>query len=169
MQHNLAVTYRGAGRPDDARRTFLDRLASARAALPSAGLPLAAELTRAGADLLTVAGAADAEPILWESVGLYRCHDPDGWRVFNAQALLGAALLARQKYGDAEPHLTTGYAGLVARKAVLPPRDQTRLAEVADRLVDLYTRWGKPGEVKKWQAERAKYPPEQAPPPRAKK
>ncbi len=163
------MTYRGAGRPNAARRAFLDRLKSVRSALPPDGLPLAAELTKAGADLMTVAGAADAEPILRESVGLYREQEPDGWRVFNAQALLGAALLGQQKYVDAEPHLTAGYAGLIARQAAIPPRDRTRPAEAAERLVDLYTRWGKPDEVKKWQAERAKYPAEQTPPSREKK
>jgi hypothetical protein len=33
-----------------------------------------------------------------------------------------------------------------------------------DRLIELYTATDKPDEVKKWRAERAKYPPEVAPP-----
>ena len=40
-----------------------------------------------------------------------------------------------------------------------------RLADAADRLVDLYTALGRSDEVRKWRAERAKYP-FVAPPPR---
>ncbi|HET6575422.1 MAG TPA: hypothetical protein VFG68_17595 [Fimbriiglobus sp.] len=52
------------------------------------------------------------------------------------------------------------------REAKIPPVGKARLSEAADRLVELYTRWGKPAEAAKWRAERAKYPPEQAPLPR---
>ena len=44
-----------------------------------------------------------------------------------------------------------------------------RIPEALDRLIELSTATDKPVEVKKWQAERAKYPAEQAPPPRVKK
>ena len=35
---------------------------------------------------------------------------------------------------------------------------KTRLPKALDRLIELYTATNKPDEVKKWQAERAKYP-----------
>ena len=44
-----------------------------------------------------------------------------------------------------------------------------RLREALDRLIEWSTATNKPDEVKKRQAERAKYPAEQAPPPREEK
>jgi hypothetical protein len=53
------------------------------------------------------------------------------------------------------------------REAKIPEQARkVRLAEAADRLVELYVAWGKRDEAAEWQAERAKYPPHQAPPPR---
>jgi hypothetical protein len=40
----------------------------------------------------------------------------------------------------------------------IPPQAATSLPEAPDRLRDLYTATSRPDEVKKWQAERAKYP-----------
>lgn len=40
------------------------------------------------------------------------------------------------------------------------------IPDALDRLVELYRRWGKPDQARRWQAERAKYGPESAPPPR---
>ena len=172
FMHKLAVTYRGAGQPAAARAAFLDRLAAARAALPAGGVPLAGELTRAGADLMTVAGHGrrGAGPAGGRRPST-RSIDPDGWRGPHARSLLGAALLGQRKYADAEPHLTAGYAGLAARATAIPPRDRPRLGEAADRLIELYTATNKPDEVKRWRAERAKYPApaERGPLPRAVK
>src|SRR5262249_42922857 len=107
--HNLAVTYRAVGKPDEARRVFLDRLAAARTARPPDSLQLAGELERAGADLLTVAGDADAEPVMRECVTLYEKLEPDGWSVCHARSVLGEALVGRRMYPDAETLLKAGY------------------------------------------------------------
>ena len=64
-----------------------------------------------------------------------------------------------------------GYEGMKSREATIPPKWNTRVPEALDRLIELYTATDKPDEVKKWQAERAKYPPVPlpvAPPPREK-
>jgi serine/threonine-protein kinase len=45
----------------------------------------------------------------------------------------------------------------------IPPSSAIRLPNAVDRLIELYTATNKPDEVKKWRAERAKYP-EAAPP-----
>ena len=55
-----------------------------------------------------------------------------------------------------------------AREKLIPPVNNFRVPEALDRLVELYTATGKPDEVKKWRAERAKYP-NVAPPPREKR
>jgi hypothetical protein len=44
------------------------------------------------------------------------------------------------------------------REKSISARSRTRIPEALDALVELYTATNKPDEVKKWQAERAKYP-----------
>jgi hypothetical protein len=47
---------------------------------------------------------------------------------------------------------------MMARESKIPPPAKSRIPEALDRLIELYTATNKPDEVKKWQAERAKYP-----------
>jgi hypothetical protein len=62
-----------------------------------------------------------------------------------------------KKYADAEL-LLAGYEGMTQREKMIPPRSQVRLSEALDLLIELSIATNKPDEVKKWQAERAKYP-----------
>ena len=73
-----------------------------------------------------------------------------------------------RKYVEAEPLLLAGYEGMKHREKTIPPQGKIRLPEALDRLIELSTATNKPDEVKKWQAERAKYP-EVAPKPPVKK
>ncbi|HVK09133.1 MAG TPA: hypothetical protein VM597_10190 [Gemmataceae bacterium] len=52
-------------------------------------------------------------------------------------------------------HLRASFASLTRRRA-----------DVTDKLIHLYTTWGREADAEKRRAERAKYPPEQAPRPR---
>jgi hypothetical protein len=83
--------------------------------------------------------------------------EPDAWITFNAMSLLGGALLGQKQYAEAERLLRRSYEGMKPREKSIPPQGRTRLAEAVDRLVALYTAINKPDEVKRWQAERAKY------------
>ena len=82
--------------------------------------------------------------------------------------MLGGALLGQKKYAEAEPLLLAGYEGMKQWEKTIPPQAGTRIPEALDRLIELSTATNKPDEVKKWQAERAKYPAV-APPPGEKK
>ncbi len=53
--------------------------------------------------------------------------------------------------------MLAGYEGMKQREKTIPPQGRARLPEALDRLIELYTATNKPDEVKKWQAERAKY------------
>ncbi len=96
--------------------------------------------------------------ILRECRGIREKTQPDAWTTFNTQSLLGAALLGQKKYADAEPLLLAGYEGMTQREKTIPPPAATRLPEALDRLIGFYTATNKPDQVKKWQADRAKYP-----------
>ena len=54
------------------------------------------------------------------------------------------------------------------REKAIPPPGIARIPEALDRLIELYTATKKPDDLKKWQAERAKYSAV-APPPGEKK
>ncbi len=43
------------------------------------------------------------------------------------------------------------------REKLIPPPAATRITQALDRLIELSTATNKPEDVKKWQAERAKY------------
>jgi hypothetical protein len=96
---------------------------------------------------------------------------PRSWLTFNTQLVLGGALLGQKKHAEAEPLLIKGYEGMKAREKTISKTGGGELCipEALDRLIELYTAINKPAEVKKWQAERAKYPEaKKAPPPEEK-
>jgi SAM-dependent methyltransferase len=94
--------------------------------------------------------------------------NPPDWRVFSARAELGRALTGAKRYAEAVPELLAAYRGLTDPAYPLPDHGSSWPSETADSFIRLYIRWGKPDEVAKWRAERAKYPCEEAPPPRGK-
>jgi tetratricopeptide (TPR) repeat protein len=131
--------------------------------------PYAGELAALGLNLLRQKKWADAEAALRECLALRDKQQPDAWTTFNAQSLLGGALLGRKQYADAEPLLLKGYDGMKQREKTIPPPGRIRIPEALDRLIELSTATNKPDDAKKWQAERAKYPAEKAPPPKETK
>ena len=112
----------------------------------------------------------EAEQRLSECLAIREKQEPDDWRTFNTQSMLGGALLGQKKFADAEPLLLKGYAGMRAREEKIPKAGgaELRISEALDRLIELYTATDKPDELKKWQSERAKYPA-QVPPNEATK
>jgi hypothetical protein len=79
--------------------------------------------------------------------------EPDDWKTFNTQSLLGGVLLGQKKYAEAEPLLLAGYEGMEARQSTIPPQANPRLTEALERLVQLYEALDKPDEAAKWRAE----------------
>ena len=65
--------------------------------------------------------------------------------------MLGEALVGQMKYGDAEPLLVEGYAGIKQREAKMtPPTRDRELRAALGRLVQLYADWGKPDKAAEW-------------------
>jgi len=129
-------------------------------------LPYTNELAPLGMNLLRQTKWTDAETVLRECQAVREKAQPDAWRTFNTQSLLGGAIMGQKKYADAEPLLLKGYEGMKQREKTIPPRGATRLPEALDRLIELYSAMDKPDDVKKWRAERAKYPEEKKPEPK---
>jgi hypothetical protein len=93
----------------------------------------------------------EAETLLRESLSIRQKNEPESWFTFEAQSLLGGALMGQQRYAEAEPVMLLGYEGLKGRAPKLrPPDAEAGLREAQDRLVQLYDAWGRPDEAAKW-------------------
>jgi serine/threonine protein kinase len=136
---------------DDWRRKWL---AAAREKYGPESAAYARKLEEQGASLLSRGRHADAEPILRECLAVFQKTQPLDWGAFQAQSLLGAALAGQGAYAKAEPLLIAGYEGLDARKEQIPPfYVQHRLAQAAERMVQLYEAWGQPEKAASWQSK----------------
>jgi eukaryotic-like serine/threonine-protein kinase len=110
-----------------------------------------------GMSLLENKSFTQAESVLRDCLAVRQKKQPDAWTTFNAQSLLGGSLLRQKKYADAEPLLLKGYEGMKQLEKSISADSRIRLPQALDRLIELYTATNKPDEVKRWQAERAKY------------
>jgi hypothetical protein len=136
---------------DDWRRKWL---AAAREKYGPASAAYAGELEIHGADLLDRGRHGDAAPILRECLAIRRQMQPADWKTFQAQSFLGATLLGRREYAEAEPLLVAGYEGLKARENEIPRFfARYRLAEAGARVVELYEAWGRPERAAAWRSK----------------
>jgi tetratricopeptide (TPR) repeat protein len=112
---------------------------------------LAGALMPLGRALTAVGKAADAEPILRECLAIRERTQPDTWPLATAQAVLGATLLERKQYEEAERRLRAGFDGMRDRnRGVAPGVVRLRLAETAGHLVRLYEATGRREEATRW-------------------
>ena len=160
----LIDAYAKAGENAKLADLVQEQLRTIRITLPKDSPELASQLAQIGLTLLGQKKWIEAEPLLRESLAIREKTQPDVWSTFNTQSLLGGVLLGQKKSAEAEPLLKKGYEGMKQREATIPKQAKVRLLEALDRLIDLATATNKPEDVKKWQAERAKYPAT-APPP----
>jgi tetratricopeptide (TPR) repeat protein len=154
----LLDAYGKAGKTTEFADLLRERLPEARKALPKDSPQLAGMLAQLGLNLLQQKKWSEAEPLLRECLAIREKTQSDMWSTFNTQSLLGGALLGQKKYAEAEPLLRKGYEGMKQRETKIPPQAAARIPEALNRLIDFSTATDKPDEVKKRQAERAKYP-----------
>jgi hypothetical protein len=108
--------------------------------------------------LLGLEEFARAEALLHPVLALFEKHQPGRSATFEAQGLLGRALLGQKKYAEAEPLLRQCYEGLASRQTTQPSRRRARLIHDAlQRLVQLYEAWEKPAEVAQWRQRLAEF------------
>jgi tetratricopeptide (TPR) repeat protein len=155
---NLGKVYVAAGQGGKAAVVLGEFVAGVRKRHPTDDPQFAMLLAQVALELLQCGQHAAAEEMLRECVAIREKRAPDAWSTFNAQSMLGEALVGQKKYADAEPLLLAGYEGMKKREKTIPPPAATRIPEALDRLIDLYTATDRPDEAMKWRAERAKYP-----------
>src|SRR5262245_50609207 len=85
-----------------------------------------------------------------ESLAIRQKKDPEHWSTFDAQLILGIALLGQKKYAEAEPLSLQGYRGMKDCEAHAPAYARVRLTAAIQRLILLYDDWGKPERAAGW-------------------
>jgi hypothetical protein len=70
------------------------------------------------------------------------------WDLYDRQSLLGASFMGQGKCAEAEPLLLSGYEGLQKQSSAISV--DANLPEAGQRLVQLYTAWGKPDQAGEW-------------------
>jgi hypothetical protein len=136
---------------DEWRRKWL---AAAREKFGPESDAFAVELEEQGRSLAAQRRHADTEPILRECLAIRQKIQPEDWTVFQAQSMLGAALLGQEKYAEAEPLLVAGYEGLEARKEKIPRfYARYRLSEAAERIIRLYEASGQTDKAAQWRSK----------------
>jgi tetratricopeptide (TPR) repeat protein len=162
----LILRYLELGRAADAEPLARDLAAAARTPERADDPDRAGELARAAEVYMQLKKWTDAEPLLREALEVREKSEPGSFKVAVIKSFLGRTLAGQNRTAEAEALLLGGYAGLVKNLPVIPPVQRFRMPEAADALVEFYAAAGRPDEAAKWRAERAKYPPPQAPMPR---
>ncbi len=72
--------------------------------------------------------------------------------VCDTQSMLGAALEAQKKFGEAEPLLVSGYEGMSSRQPNARVTGRFTLDQAGQAVMKLYMDWGKPEKASEWRA-----------------
>jgi serine/threonine protein kinase/tetratricopeptide (TPR) repeat protein len=146
-----AETFARAGRFDKAETLLRQLTESTKQRAGAGSLAYAGELAKLGFNLLRQNKLDDAEKVLRECLTLRENKEPNGWKTFDAKSVLGGALLAQERYTEAEPLLLQGYEGMKQREAKIPAEFRNpRLTESLERLVQLYETLGQAGKTDEW-------------------
>jgi serine/threonine protein kinase/tetratricopeptide (TPR) repeat protein len=150
VQRNLIRVLTERGRLDEAEKLARQTLRVQRQAAPTHELT-GLTLVDLGRVLLQKGQLAAAEDLLREADALFREHyagKPE--RAAEAQNWLGACLVARQNYAEAEPLLLASCRTLLQTRGVSHPQRRHAI----DNVVKLYEAWGKPDEGAAWRKKR---------------
>src|SRR5262249_48743642 len=141
-----AVAYEHAGKLDQADRLWREVLQCRRKQCGPKSVATASDLAEVGQILLKQQKYVEAEPPQRECLTIREEKSPYDCLRFNTTSLLGGALLGQKKYADAEPLLVQGYEGMKQREGRMSAWARIRLAEAAERLVQLYEATNQPGK-----------------------
>jgi hypothetical protein len=90
---------------------------------------------------------------LRECLAIREKRQPDLWKTFNTQSMLGQSLAKQKKYADAEKLLLSGYDGMRQREAKIPLNGRIWLTKAVEGLIDFYEQNDKKAEADKWRKE----------------
>jgi tetratricopeptide (TPR) repeat protein len=101
-----------------------------------------------GETLMKEGAFGQAEPLLRACLAMRQKALTEGhWLIADTKSLLGEALAGQDKFAEAERMLLEGYAGMERS----PQADERRKRAAVQRIVGLYSAWGKPDRAAVWQ------------------
>jgi serine/threonine protein kinase/Tfp pilus assembly protein PilF len=145
---NLAFVLLAEGRPAEAEPFAREALA-----ITSPDNPNRAVFLRHIAAALAGQGKGrEAEPLAREALASFQSAPRwPRWRAPDAESVLGSCLAAQGRYAEAEPLLLGAYRGLLADRG-----EGAHYAPAArQRIVNLYTSWGRPDRAAVYRSEEA--------------
>jgi serine/threonine protein kinase len=155
----LAETLVGLGKAKEAEPIVRETLAIRRKVFAPGHMDLGTSLYLLG--LVLTDKPAEAEPALREALQIRRTVlAPGYWQTAQVESLLGKVWTALKRHDEAEQSLLSAYRALEA--SVGAPEPLRR--HTAERLVRLYTAWGKPDQAKEWRDKASASPKPNEPP-----
>jgi Tfp pilus assembly protein PilF len=161
VENNLGWTFQKQGELLRAEAIYRDVLARRKAKFGADNPEFADVLANLGSCLLKQEKWFEADAVLRDCLRIRDRKLPDDWKRFNTTSELGASLLGRKAYPEAELLIISGYEGMKAREAKIPWQARPRLSAAAKRVVTLYETWGKPEKAAAWR-EKLKLPKAEA-------
>ena len=149
---DLAMLKQSQGNYTAADALFASALDSRRRVLGPAHPDTLEVMTSLAEVRLQQAQYTDAEPLLREALANYEKAASDSWQRYRCQSLLGASLAAQGKYAEAEPLLISGYQGMLQREATISFEQRPGITGAAERIAQLYEKWGKSAKAAEWRA-----------------
>ena len=130
----LAEAHQHAGRLEDAEALYQQVLDAQRRRAPSDIAAVASAATDLGGLWLHTGQWVKAESLLRDCLAQCIKHQPEHWLRYNAESLLGGAMLLQKKFAEAGTLLRSGYEGLNAQARKLPEQARPHLRAAIERL-----------------------------------
>lgn len=93
---------------------------------------------------------AEAEAACREALALRERTLSGDWLTFDARCRLGAILVDKKNFAEAEPLLLSGYAAMKEHVATIPIPKKARLKEAIQSIARLYEAANRPDQAAKW-------------------
>ena len=87
---------------------------------------------------------------LREALANYERAQPESWRRYDSQSMLGGTLASLRKFAEAEPLMAVAYFELVRRRATIPAENRPVVDQAGQRVVRLYEDWGNAEAAAEW-------------------
>jgi serine/threonine protein kinase/Tfp pilus assembly protein PilF len=147
--NNLGNVLETEGKTADAEKCYREALSIADTKLPSDHPIRATYLRNLASVLVTEGKAEEAEALAREALSIFRAKQPNFWRVADTESVLGSCLTALGRFEEAEKLLLASYPALEKDKG----DGAKHAAEARQRIVELYTKWGRPERVAVYRAK----------------
>ncbi|MEE9128766.1 MAG: tetratricopeptide repeat-containing protein kinase family protein [Phycisphaerales bacterium] len=154
---NIAECYDGLEQYEEAERYYHDAVEMKLVVLGEDHISVAKSQVGLARVMLLQGDPSQAETSCRAALEVQRnASPPVPWLIATTENLLGACLVAQQRYEDAEPLLVDSLSVIRARWGDQDPRTEAAL----DRLVDLYESWGKPDDAASYRKTRSENTPQ---------